>query len=115
MPAQWDGVLNASALGILAFVLWYLLTKFVPGVFDSFKEEMKAQRESHEKSVSKIVDAQEKTADAVTHELKVLAAKVTGVGDLVVRHDATVRGVNPKTTGDHQEMRRMWEESKGNK
>lgn len=49
----WPGLLlQGGAFGLLSFVIWWLLTRYVPSLTETFKSEMAAQRAAFEKEAS---------------------------------------------------------------
>lgn len=117
----WQAIGSGGGLSIAAGIIFYLLKFFLPKIIDSFRDELQAQRESHQQVASAITDTLKEEREDMKRSLASLEAtqretmgaltrRQDAFGDILIRHDAQVRGQNPQVTGSHEEMRRQWDD-----
>lgn len=117
-----DSVLNASAISILAFVVFYTFRQLLPSLFQRIDDAYRTSREHFlsEIDLQRSHDEQlrRETTESILREIRLLGQinerlcvslesltrEQSKLSDIIIRHDLTVRGKNMDAVGSHNEV-----------
>lgn len=97
---------EAGSFAVVIWIVWYVFSRAIPAFVselsnqrEQFKQMLKESHESHKQSLELVVRSHSENLADLSKQMDRLRRNLDRQREILLRHDLTVRGINPHIVG----------------